>query len=284
MKYLFYFFLIILQSYFLHSPSYSQDEPINEEDLTNYQCIALGNDYNQLLKQQNTYFNSIIENETKLFEIRDEKSRTLVTLGGITQLKNHIESLTKEVNLLKSIENINEAQNNQLNIKESRLNALILAQKTIKNYDDDIQQITKNHINSKFCLREVESKIAVMLNKDNREFTFRVWVSLAFCAIVLILVLVFNNSISRGNIHKEVFSGEKGIQFIALFLIIVAIILFGLMNILESKELSALLGGLSGYILGRASNADNNNTDESQISNGSNNISELPEPTDELNQ
>jgi hypothetical protein len=36
-----------------------------------------------------------------------------------------------------------------------------------------------------------------------------------------------------------------------MFAIVIAVILFGIINILESKELSALLGGLSGYILGR---------------------------------
>ena len=34
---------------------------------------------------------------------------------------------------------------------------------------------------------------------------------------------------------------------------VIAIILFGIINILEGKELAALLGGLSGYILGRTS-------------------------------
>jgi membrane protease YdiL (CAAX protease family) len=47
--------------------------------------------------------------------------------------------------------------------------------------------------------------------------------------------------------------GDSGLQFAALFSIIVAIILFGILNILEGKELAALLGGLSGYILGRGS-------------------------------
>ena len=54
-------------------------------------------------------------------------------------------------------------------------------------------------------------------------------------------------------IAETIFSGEKGIKFVTLFLIVIAIILFGIMGILEGKELSALLGGLSGYILGRAS-------------------------------
>jgi hypothetical protein len=53
-------------------------------------------------------------------------------------------------------------------------------------------------------------------------------------------------------VAKTIFSGEMGMQFVTLFLIVIAIILFGIMGTLEGKELAALLGGLSGYILGRA--------------------------------
>src|SRR6476620_2525461 len=51
--------------------------------------------------------------------------------------------------------------------------------------------------------------------------------------------------------RRAIFSGETGIQFLTLFSVVIAIILFGIINILEGKELAALLGGLSGYILGR---------------------------------
>ncbi len=54
-------------------------------------------------------------------------------------------------------------------------------------------------------------------------------------------------------VRRQIFSAETGIQFITLFSLVIAIILFGVSDILEGKELSALLGGLSGYILGRTS-------------------------------
>ncbi len=40
--------------------------------------------------------------------------------------------------------------------------------------------------------------------------------------------------------------GQSGIQFLTLFSLVIAIILFGI----KGKELAALLGGLSGYIFG----------------------------------
>jgi hypothetical protein len=51
-------------------------------------------------------------------------------------------------------------------------------------------------------------------------------------------------------VRQEIFSGQAGIQFITLLSLVIAIILFGITGILEGKELSALLGGLAGYILG----------------------------------
>jgi hypothetical protein len=54
---------------------------------------------------------------------------------------------------------------------------------------------------------------------------------------------------------RQVFSGRAGLQFITLFSLVIAIILFGIVEILEGKELAALLGGLSGYILGRSTSS-----------------------------
>jgi hypothetical protein len=56
------------------------------------------------------------------------------------------------------------------------------------------------------------------------------------------------------NVREQIFVGQFGIQFVTLFSLIIAIILFGVLKILEGRELAALLGGLSGYILGRSSN------------------------------
>jgi hypothetical protein len=63
--------------------------------------------------------------------------------------------------------------------------------------------------------------------------------------------LFFWIAFSNDEVKKAIFSNEAGIQFITMFSIVIAVILFGIIGILESKELSALLGGLSGYILGK---------------------------------
>lgn len=69
--------------------------------------------------------------------------------------------------------------------------------------------------------------------------------------VALVIIGFFIIAMRDETVRKSIFSNELGIQFITLFSLVIAIILFGIVQILEGKELAALLGGLSGYILGR---------------------------------
>jgi hypothetical protein len=44
---------------------------------------------------------------------------------------------------------------------------------------------------------------------------------------------------------------SSGLQFITVFILIIAIILFGILKVLGGSELAAILSGISGYILGK---------------------------------
>lgn len=97
--------------------------------------------------------------------------------------------------------------------------------------------------------REIDKRIDKL---DNKNY-FRSEISYIFSSLVAIVIAGFFLIVYyKENVVSDIFSGDKGIQFITLFLIIIAVILFGIMGILESRELSALLGALSGYILGRS--------------------------------
>jgi hypothetical protein len=82
---------------------------------------------------------------------------------------------------------------------------------------------------------------------------FKLEMSLIFAVLVGLVILGFFVVAFRDErVRQEIFSGQAGIQFVTLFSLVIAIILFGIIDILEGKELAALLGGLSGYILGRS--------------------------------
>jgi hypothetical protein len=102
-------------------------------------------------------------------------------------------------------------------------------------------------------LLDLEEEISDLLDVTRSQYLYRAGVSLVFAAIVYFLVLKFFRVVdSNGKVKESIFTGDSGMQFITLFSIVIAVILFGILGILQANELSALLGGLSGYILGKA--------------------------------
>jgi hypothetical protein len=135
----------------------------------------------------------------------------------------------------------------------------VLGGKTVEDLQNDLQKV-KDLISWK----EVQLKC---VNGDIRklaitpEQSFKRDMSFYFAIIIGLLILGF---FTMGFFYKTVgegnFSGQTGLQFVTLFSIVIAIILFGITGILEAKELAALLGGLSGYILGRSTAPSGNDS------------------------
>jgi hypothetical protein len=94
----------------------------------------------------------------------------------------------------------------------------------------------------------IQEKISSLLSPEQ---DFKRTMSLIFAGLIFVVIVVFALTCLDAKIRQAVFSSEAGMQFLTLFSLVIAIILFGITGILEGKELSALLGGLSGYILGR---------------------------------
>lgn len=120
-----------------------------------------------------------------------------------------------------------------------------------KEIADDIAQKNAVLAKDKVLLQCVQGRISQLTSPEQNFRTNTSWVFAGLISAVIIgfFVLAFKDEVMR----RAIFSGETGIQFLTLFSVVIAIILFGIINILEGKELAALLGGLSGYILGRTS-------------------------------
>jgi hypothetical protein len=116
-------------------------------------------------------------------------------------------------------------------------------------YGRDITELKKQQ-------SAIEFEMNLRADIENPKQSFRTTMSVTFGLLVGLVIIGFYVLAYRDEkVRSEVFSRQTGIQFITLFSLVIAIILFGITGILESKELSALLGGLSGYILGRTSEA-----------------------------
>lgn len=101
-------------------------------------------------------------------------------------------------------------------------------------------------------LANIDEAISHLMITSDSEGYFRLWMGGGFLLLVLVLIVCFFVFGSRSGSMRDIFTNDRGLQFITLFSLVIAITMFGLLNILEGKELSALLGGLSGYILGRS--------------------------------
>lgn len=120
---------------------------------------------------------------------------------------------------------------------------------------DFAEQIKKKETelsNIENSLADIERTIDKLLDPEVAKRKFKLIMSSVFAALVACVIIGFFY-VARldEKVRQAMFSGQAGIQFVTLFSLVIAIILFGILEILEGKELAALLGGLSGYILGR---------------------------------
>jgi hypothetical protein len=112
-------------------------------------------------------------------------------------------------------------------------------------------------------LQDIEEQLSVLFTKSDQTNSFKLNMSLAFTGLVsLVIIGFFVVALYDDKVRTSIFSNESGIQFITLFSLVIAIILFGIVNILEGRELAAVLGGLSGYILGRGTGSERTATQQ----------------------
>ena len=219
------------------------------------------------LRQKVMVYKDALENEIrKMEEERSYLPRSIHEIDlKVTSLKSRIEQDKKTIAALEKKAKLTEKEQKNLEdlqyyIQEDErsIERSVNDKNRLIELDAQIATGKQNLSSTSNYFESVEHKIASLLNIEEERNTFRKWISFTFCGLVAIVIVGFYVIAFRKDaIAESIFSGEKGIQFVAIFLIVIAIILFGIMGILESKELSALLGGLSGYILGRVSRQSN---------------------------
>jgi hypothetical protein len=100
----------------------------------------------------------------------------------------------------------------------------------------------------------LDDRVQSLLSEDDRKSYYTTISTGIFAVLVGVVIFgFFAIAFISEPVRRAIFAGDSGIQFVTMFSLVIAIILFGILGILEGKELAALLGGLSGYILGRGS-------------------------------
>ena len=185
----------------------------------------------------------IVENNIKLQELREELDYINY---NIQDIKAEIEYV--ELNLK------SRADEKEILEKEQKV---ILTE--INNIRDDFNLLNQynltlsdNSIATDDYLEQIDDQAALILLPESEKNEFKMIMSATFAGLVLsVIVGFFVVSYKDEYVRKSIFSNQSGIQFITLFSLVIAIILFGILGVLGDKELAALLGGLSGYILGK---------------------------------
>lgn len=106
--------------------------------------------------------------------------------------------------------------------------------------------------------QEAAKAIQRIYNVEKGDQDYKTIISLYYAIIIFILIVIsfyFLFKKSSAQIGNDFLNGN-GLQFIALFAIIISTILFGILGILEGKELAAILSGISGFILGKGLNVN----------------------------
>lgn len=90
---------------------------------------------------------------------------------------------------------------------------------------------------------ETDAQIMQLIDVGDADGWFKIIISLSFALLVAGVIIGFFLVIGgHRSIIYEIFSNDSGIQFITIFSIVIAVILFGIIGVLEGKELAALLG------------------------------------------
>lgn len=147
-----------------------------------------------------------------------------------------------------------QAQSDLVDLK-SQINSIMARLQKVPELKQRLEKKQVELHNAMVLFDAAGNRIRELVNPEQK---FKLYMSGAYAALISVVIIGF--FILAGidpKIRQAIFSGEAGIQFLTLFSLVIAIILFGIIGILEGKELAALLGGLSGYILGRVSPKDN---------------------------
>lgn len=204
-------------------------------------------DFRPLFEERRRLIDELTDLDREIRELNDK----ITNLPSIESLRTGLSQAKRDLNVAKAASPPNqdyiESIQQYITTTEGNLEALTSSPPLLR--DKNSQYDAKYR-----RLFEVEQRIGSLFDDTKDVRRFRTVVTITFGILVMFVIAGFYLiAWYKHGVAATIFSGEMGMQFITLFLIVIAIILFGIMGTLEGRELSALLGGLSGYILGRAS-------------------------------
>lgn len=192
---------------------------------------------------------TLIEQLRDVDQAIDEQAATLRNLPSADTLGQDLQKLNRD---LESAQKVAPPDQQRIDALKRAIDATNDSLEIVKNSAPVLQEKRTDQDRKRKRLFAIEMRIASLFDATRDTNQFRSLATWAFTSLVFVVVGgFFFIAYRKDGIAAKIFSGEMGMQFVTLFLIVIAIILFGIMGTLEGRELAALLGGLSGYILGK---------------------------------
>lgn len=203
------------------------------------------NDFRPLFEERENLLDKIKNDEQTIDEL-SANARLLPPAAALARYLNQAKSdLEKEKKASKP-------NQERIDALQQRIDSLTEQLQNAKDNGPKLQEAKSDLDKKRRTEFNVEQRIATLFDTSRDVNRFRASVTYTFAILVFLVVSGFYLiAWYKQGVAATIFAGEMGMQFVTLFLIVIAIILFGIMGMLEGKELAALLGGLSGYILGR---------------------------------
>lgn len=161
---------------------------------------------------------------------------------------------------------------NKIKEKEKLLLEVQQDEKIVANMRKSLTNIEKDIYD---CQLQIDSRLAPELQQQK----FKSDISLMFILLIGFILLCFFIIIykrSKEDFAKELLS-EYGLQFVTIFVLIIAIVLFGTLGLIDGANLTSILSGIAGFILGKGKGtimtAGTGNT-----TNGTNTSTTQPDP------
>ena len=241
-------------------PEY-QNQFKDENDKKNFKKLR------EFLWEKNDLYSALTYERTRFFV--DEKTiksyeDKITELTGITEGKKDIEQVEVDRNIIviNRYSYLDSSSSEKTKMPVSYLkNVKARYASDLNQFREQLQKsnnLDSNIANVRDDIRSVYRQLDSTLAPEYKQQDFRSNISLYFTILIAILLIAFFVIVykrSDNNLSKELLSGN-GLQFVTLFVLIIAIILFGILSILGSSELAAILSGISGYILGKGTQKD----------------------------
>jgi hypothetical protein len=202
----------------------------------------------------------LFEEETKSLEevTRDRFAKmTKLRVPGLSEeekqaLNTDLKKLQDDNAKARSAVALSKTKNDQLRKAKDLLTKTLEYSNFSLQFGLDIERLGSLESRANQRIQQIDEAIFNFLLIESNDKRYTLYSTLVFgVAVVIVIGAFFFVAYKSEAIRASIFANDSGLQFVTLFSLVIAIILFGVLKILEARELAALLGGLSGYILVR---------------------------------